>query len=269
MRGLGEDRVRPPAAASGVGHAAGEGGGVLWAFVLAFRQLLDPSFMAVTLRAIGLSLVVFAALAACVWWLLAGAGLYDGWFSWVFAILGWLGVSWLFDVLAWLIFAGVVWMLFPAVVTLFVGVFLEDVARAVEARHYPDEPTGADLSMGRSLIVGAKLTVVIVLVNLVALPAYLVLFLFPPTNLFVFYGLNGYLLSREYFDLVALRHVDEVAARGLRRRYQGRLFVAGLMIVFLLTVPLVNLVAPIVGTAAMVHLHRSLSAADRGTPRRG
>ena len=40
----------------------------------------------------------------------------------------------------------------------------------------------------------------------------LLLIWLPPINLFIFYGLNGYLLSREYFELVALRHLDATSA---------------------------------------------------------
>jgi CysZ protein len=45
-----------------------------------------------------------------------------------------------------------------------------------------------------------RLTVLTLLLNLLALPVYLLL---PGINLFLFLALNGYLLGREYFEVVA------------------------------------------------------------------
>ncbi|MDF2766966.1 MAG: hypothetical protein K0S81_3962, partial [Rhodospirillales bacterium] len=74
----------------------------------------------------------------------------------------------------------------------------------------------------------------------------------------VFYALNGYLLGREYFELVALRRLDENSVRALRRSYQGSILLSGALIAFITTVPLLNLAAPVVATAFMVHLFESL-----------
>ena len=88
-----------------------------------------------------------------------------------------------------------------------------------------------------------------------ALPIY---FFLPVINLLVFYALNGYLLGREYFELVALRRLDGSSAQVLRKSYQGTIFLSGAVIAFLTTVPLLNLAAPVVATAFMVHLFETL-----------
>ena len=94
--------------------------------------------------------------------------------------------------------------------------------------------------------------------NLLALPFYLLTFWFPPFALAIFYCLNGYLLSREYYELVALRRLDTAAAVALRKANKQRLFLAGVIITFLFTIPIVNLFAPVIGVAAMAHVFRSL-----------
>ena len=86
--------------------------------------------------------------------------------------------------------------------------------------------------------------------NIVLLPFLLI----PPVFPFVFYGVNGYLLGREYFELVALRRLGAREARALRLARRGPLILAGALVAVLLTIPVVNLVAPVVATAAMVHL---------------
>jgi CysZ protein len=137
--------------------------------------------------------------------------------------------------------------------------FLERIAVAVEARHYPNDVPGVDLSIAHGLAAGLKLLRIALLLNLIALPVYVLFSIFlPGLNLFVFYGLNGYLLGREYFELVALRHLDKAAALELRKRYRWRLFAAGVVMTFLFTVPIVNLVTPLITTAAMVHIFKGL-----------
>jgi uncharacterized protein involved in cysteine biosynthesis len=80
----------------------------------------------------------------------------------------------------------------------------------------------------------------------------------PVLNPFVFYALNGYLFGREYYEIVALRRLDEKRAGDLRRRNSGRIFLAGVVIAFMLTVPLLNLIAPVIATAFMVHIFETI-----------
>jgi len=178
-------------------------------------------------------------------------------------IPGWLS-GWFFDLVTWIVGFGVLvgaaWLLFAVLVSIFVGMFLEGIADAVEARHYPDDAPGKDLSIGRGLAVGLKFLWDVIRLNLFALPVYIFA---PGLNLFVFYGLNGYLLGREYFELVALRHLDAAAALELRKRHRWRLFVAGVVMTFLFTVPIVNLVTPLIATAAMVHIFKGFRPGER------
>ena len=146
------------------------------------------------------------------------------------------------------------WILFPALVTIIVGIILEDAVTAVEAHHYPNLPAARRQSVGEVVWITSKFAVLAVILNLIFLPLYLVLLFVPPINFFVFYGLNGYLLGREYFELVAHRRLEPRTARWLRRNVRWQVIFAGAFIAFLMTIPLVNLVAPVVAAAAMVHL---------------
>jgi len=53
--------------------------------------------------------------------------------------------------------------------------------------------------------------------------------------------------------------------RELQRANGARVFLAGGLTAFLLTVPVVNLVAPIIGTAAMVHVFEKLRQRRAGS----
>src|SRR5260370_16389920 len=105
--------------------------------------------------------------------------------------------------------------------------------------------------VGETVKAMLRLTTLTLVLNLVALPIYL---LIPGINLFLFLALNGYLLGREYFEVVALRRFDAAAAKAARNRFGLRVFLGGVMIAALFSLPFLNLVAPVNATAFMVHL---------------
>ena len=101
------------------------------------------------------------------------------------------------------------------------------------------------------------------LVNLVALPFYIILIFIPPMNLLLFYLVNGYLISREYFELVAWRRMDPATATRLRKANRGRLQFAGMLLTLMMTIPVVNLLTPVIGTAFIVHVFHGIEARRR------
>ncbi|MEK7246570.1 MAG: EI24 domain-containing protein [Pseudomonadota bacterium] len=219
---------------------------MLSAYLAAASQLFDPGVRASLWRAL------FVALAA-------EAALWTG----ASAAMPWLalsGIPWFDTVAQFLGFAGVFvisWILFPGFVSAGVAFFLEDVADAVERRHYPGLAAARAQGVGEMAATAARFLALFVLVNLALLP-----FLFvPPVFPFVFYPANGYLLGREYFELVAARRANPPLVRALAARNRLSLWAAGTVAALMLTVPLLNLVAPVIATAAMVHLFHAWDGA--------
>lgn len=209
------------------------------AFSKAISQLNDRRTRKVLWLCIGAAMAVFSVLWLAIGFLLT---------STVFFSTGWLET--VVDLLGGLATLILTWFLFPGIMSALIGLFLEDIAGAVEARHYPSLPKAKGLPATAAILTTLRFLGMVIILNV----PLLIFLLFPPVFPFVFYAVNGYLLSREYFELVALRRVGPEEMRALRRAHRGRLFVAGVMIAILLTVPLVNLLAPVVATAAMVHL---------------
>ena len=69
---------------------------------------------------------------------------------------------------------------------------------------------------------------------------------------------NGVLLGREFFKIVAPRRMDFSAVRQLRRKHRSKLFVSGAVIALLFSIPLINLIAPVLATVFMVHIFHGL-----------
>jgi len=237
------------------------------ALSLAFRQIGDPAFRRVFGLSVAAALVVFLILWAVAWWGLAWSGealsqwlLEDGSGGFWTGIFEWLfGAAGIFSVLIASFF------LFPAVMVLAMSFLLEDVAAAVERRHYPNLPPARAQPIGEAVLGALAFVGVTVALNVLFLPIYLLLLFVPPLNLFVFYLLNGYLLGREYFELVAVRRLDAAGAKRMRRSHRGRVLLAGAVIAFLLTLPLLNLLMPIVATGFMLHVFEGLRRADDPT----
>ena len=209
------------------------------AISLAFGQLSDKSFRGVLWKSLGLALIVFISLWFGLGYLLANTTLFAiGWLESVIDLLGGVAVLVL------------TWFLFPAIVSVILGFFLEDAARAVEARHYPTLGPGREQPIAEIVKTTLRFLGLALVLNLLMLPFLLLGPVFPV----VFYLVNGYLLSREYFELVALRRLEDPAAAALRKSKQTRLLIFGVMIAFALTVPFLNLLTPLIATAAMVHL---------------
>jgi CysZ protein len=217
---------------------------MLAALLRAFAALPTPPLRRVVLLGLALAVASFAAL-----WV-GAAVLLDR-----TPLFGWAALDWLVNILGALAVLGLSWLLFPAVVTLVMGFFLDRVAAAVEARDYPGLPPARRASIQEILATTLRLMGLTILLNLLALPVYL---LAPGINVFLFLGLNGYLFGREYFEVVALRRLDVAEARAVRRRFGARVFAGGVVIAALFALPLVNLVAPVIATAFMVHIFQEL-----------
>jgi len=225
-------------------------------FVKAVVQLGDPRIRGVVIRAVLFSTVLFAALVVTVNWALSGNELFG--ISWLDKPIAFLGVSAAFII-------GL--FLFPAIAALVISFMLEEIARAVEARHYPDLPPAREEPMAEMVTNAARFAGITIVLNLLVfvfvVPILLITIVLIPLIPFVVYSLNGYLLGCEYFEFAAVRRLDPVSRRALRKQYRTRIFLCGILIAVLMTVPVVNWLMPVIAAAYMVHVFegvRKLSA---------
>lgn len=225
---------------------------MLQALSKGFAQLSDPATRGVLYKAIASAIAVFLVLWLGAWFLFDWAGdQLSAWLGEQGAGGFWRGLA---DFLASaagmgaMIFAS--FLLFPAVMTAVLSIFLDEVAHAVESRHYPDLPKAREQPVLEAIRDGVSLAAATIVLNILLLPLYFV----PILNVFVFYSLNGYLLGREYFELVAVRRLNRQDVQRLRKKHRVRLIIVGAAIAVMLTIPLVNLVTPIVATAFMLHI---------------
>jgi CysZ protein len=219
------------------------------AAVLAFRDILSPPFRGVLVKSLALTIGLLIALWLGLEWFIAHV-----------VVTPWSWLDTFLDILTGVGLVIALGFLVAPVAALFVGLFLDDIAEAVERVHYPADPPGQPLPLARSLLTSVKFLAVVLIVNALALPLVFVL----GFGAIIFLVANAYLLGREFFELAALRRHDEAAVRRLRAVYSGRIFAAGLIIAAFLAIPIVNLLGPLFATAFMVHLERRIGASERG-----
>jgi CysZ protein len=231
---------------------------MIQAVVKALAQMFTAPLRAVLLKAIGLTLIVivligiglhrlFAALAQ------SGAG-------WAEATYGnvptgaWSALVWILSIMASFGIVTGALFLMPAV-TAFVGsFFVDEIADKVEGEHYPAS-RGKALPFFRALIEGGKTALLAVAVYLCALPFVL----FVGLGLMIMFFANAYLLSREYFELAAMRYRTPAEAKQLRKRHWIYVFIGGIPIAAFVSIPVLNMATPLFAMAYMVHLHKELS----------
>jgi len=219
------------------------------ALVKGVQQLGDKNTQKPLWISVAMALGVFAVL-----WTSSGALIkYTAIFE-----LGWLET--IADGLGWALVLVMTWVLFPGVVSAVVALFLDRIAESVEARHYPDLGPAQGQPVGEQVVAALRFLGVMVSLNLLLLPTMLL----GPVYPVLFYCVNGYLLGREYFEMVAARRIDLAGTVRLRQAHGGRMFLTGVAIAFLLTIPVVNLLTPVIATAAMVHQFEKWRR--RGTP---
>lgn len=229
------------------------------ALILGAGDLLRPRILSVLLTGCALTLLLFVTLQAGVFWLIRFLVRVD------LAVPGLGGLD-LGRLLSWGSLALLPLMgffLMAPVAAGFSGLFAERVAEAVETAHYPGRP-GRSPDFWDGLLESLAVMAAILAVALLSLMLGPLLGPFSPL---LFYGANGWLLGREFFQMAARRHLDEGTATALRKANAAAVTMTGAAIAVLLTVPLLNIAVPVLAAAAFTHLfHITCEKSGRNSP---
>ena len=231
---------------------------ILSDFLKSVAQFDDPKFRRVLWRGMGLTIALL--IAAC---LLVNFGinqlLSSAWAANMIGDQSWLGAlinngGVLFTI------ALSIWLMVP-VTSAIIALFLDEVAQAVEARHYPHLPKQTAVKLQDQILVGIRFLGILLLANIGALILSMILPLLAP---FVFWATNGYLMGREYFQMAAMRRMPRAQAQELYQRHQGSIWTAGILMAIPMSIPLVGLFIPILGAATFTHQFERLRALPSG-----
>ncbi|UZD89830.1 EI24 domain-containing protein [Cognatishimia activa] len=232
-------------------------GVIFSSFFKALNQMWDPRFRKVFWRGIGLTFALLVGIYILFVSFLFWVGLPDlisSWFDeevWAGSVVG-VGSFVLMMIAS-------VFLMVP-VASAITSMFLDQVADAVEDKHYPSLPEAPSVPLLEAMKDTVSFLGILIIANIFALLIY---FGLPPLAPFVFWGLNGFLLGREYFTLVAMRRVGRTGAKELRRQHFATIWAAGVLMAVPLSIPLVNLLVPILGAATFTHVYHRLRRGEQ------
>ena len=210
----------------------------------ALGDLLSPEFRSVLFKAISMALALFVAILVGVEFLLSHL-----------SVIPWAWAETLAAIGAGLLLLVAFFFMMSPVVAIFAGLFLDNIAARVEQRHYPNDAVGTPLPGARAITTSLQFAGLVLLVNLAALPL-----IFTGIGAIALITANAYLLSREYFEMIAMRHLSVEDARLLRKQNGPTIFVAGFIPALLAIIPIVNLAVPLFATSYFVHIFKRVPA---------
>lgn len=231
---------------------------IMRAIALSISQFSDRRFQRVIIKSIILAILALWALAA-------GGGSVLGWLLSGDLTLPWIGtITFKGSLIGW----GAFWIILGLSVFLMVPVasaisafFVDDVARAAEERHYPNTQALYRSKLTEEVRESLGFLGTMLAANLIALIFYALFTVFAPI---IFLSLNGYLIGREYFYMVAKRHLGRDNALSAFRDNRFRVWMCGLILVVPMSVPLLNLLVPALAAASFTHLFQVWMADRNG-----
>jgi uncharacterized protein involved in cysteine biosynthesis len=202
-------------------------------------QLHDRVFLGVVARGVFWAAVCFAALHVIAIWAVHQLLGLDGWIAWAVDLVASVGASLL-----------TLWLFVPvgaAISTL----YIDRIAAAVERLHYPTLPParGAPVldQVMDGIVLGLRLLGLLILALVLAL-------LIPGLGLLLGWAIAGYGIGRGLFMAVAMRRLPRPQAEQLYRQNRTIVLFQGIILAAAAWIPLVNLMLPVIGAAAMVHV---------------
>jgi CysZ protein len=219
---------------------------MLTALFRALGDLASPEFRSILFKAFGLSVAlfftIFLAVQALFWSLTFTS---TPWLESVAEIGASLGL-----------FVAFFFLMAP-VIAMFAGLYLDSVAEKVEAQHYAAHPPGKPQPFLKGLVLAIQFGLIVLVVNVLALPL-----VFTGLGAIVLVVINAYLLSREYFELAAMRFMAPADAKQLRKDNAVSIFTAGIIPALMALVPILNLTVPLFATSYFVHLFKQVQGSS-------
>ena len=159
------------------------------------------------------------------------------------------------EILGYIVFFIMSLMLFPSVLTLISGFFIDSIVDRTAKEN--NIRTLRNVPLSESLAISGILAIKGVAVSTALIPVTMLLSWIPFVNflpVLLYYGMNGRLLAKEYFFAIALRYMDKTQAEELFNRYRSYWIKAGVIIAAFMTIPLINTISPLVAMTFMQRL---------------
>jgi CysZ protein len=207
--------------------------------IRAIGQLDDPVFRGVVLRSLAWAMACFVALCTGAVWGVHRLLALHGWLALTADVLGSVGAA----LLAF-------WLFLP--VAAGIGMlFCDRIASAVERRFYPWLPRAESASILEQARDGISVAMNVFALSIAGL---ILAFIVPGLGVVAGWMVASYAIGRGLFVAVAMRRMSRSIAESLYFQYRGIVLAQGGILALAAYIPILNLLIPVIGTAAMVHI---------------
>ena len=229
---------------------------ILEIIVNSFKNIFEPNVFKWILWTIFFTLIALGCLSYCIFSIIK---------SFISVDIPFIG-GYIDNFLIYSSIFAIIWgstILFVPLSTIIFSLFQENIIKNVEMKYYPASVKELDTKTTTFLIAGFKLLGWTIIIHV---------FLFP---LAIFYGgafwwapltiiINGYLLSKEYFEAVGLRRFGFSEVKTIKNKLLFPCWFYGLISAILFLIPIINLFIPAILTLCMLHLfNRNLESGPK------
>jgi CysZ protein len=222
-------------------------------FSRAISQFDDPTFRGVLLRSVVWSIGCLAALHIAALWIIHRILHLHDWLAWGVDLLGSVAASML-----------ALWLFLPVAAAIGT-MYFDRIALSVERRFYPWLPPPNGASLLEQARDGIAVALKVLALNVGALILALLL---PGIGVLLGWMIAAYAIGRGLFVAVAMRRMPRAMAESLYRESRSVVLVQGAILALAAYIPVLNLLIPIIGVAAMVHVLDMILTVTRTSGRR-
>ncbi|MDG1887878.1 MAG: EI24 domain-containing protein [Alphaproteobacteria bacterium] len=216
-------------------------------FKTSILDLLEPDIRTILFKTVILSLFSIIMIVYMCWTLFNTHQVFDIW------LLGPI-LSWAWGLLA-LIFGA---LLLPPITIIIGSIYSDSIVDHIEKKYYPSRLGMRQIKLSELGFSISKNFCITIIVNILLAPVYLIGTFFPIISFLIFYSVNGYLIGKELFETVASRHLEMKDRYLLKKQNNNKVIIGGIIMVGISTIPILNLIAAVLGIVFMTHFFHSL-----------
>ena len=222
-------------------------------FLKTFRQINDPKILK------ALALATLLTLLSIVLAVTLGVALLDGILD-IFSktLQSWLGKgeSWFrgfANFMGGTLILIISYFFLAGIHGAFVGIFIDDILDSIQQKHYPNMAWEEAPTFLTSLSFSLRILGLTIFLNLLASPLLILGWFIPPIGLTLQVLLNGYLMGKEYGQLVEFRIPPSASLKPTPKYFRNGIIASCIWII-----PILNLVAPILLIGSVLHSRAQL-----------
>ena len=217
-------------------------------FKTSILDLLEPDIRTILFKTVILSLFSIIIIVYMCWTLFNTHQVFDIW------LLGPI-LSWAWGLLA-LIFGA---LLLPPITIIIGSIYSDSIVDHIEKKYYPSRLGMRQIKLSELGFSISKNFCITIIVNILLAPVYIIGTFFPIISFLIFYSVNGYLIGKELFETVASRHLEMKDRYLLKKQNNSKVIIGGIIMVGISTIPILNLIAAVLGIVFMTHFFHSLA----------